>query len=118
MPGVYAILAPRSNSVSSCVSFKSSLSLSPFHALAPFVFVFQVVFVPGHEVPMTIEKSDGGFTYDTSDLAAIKHRLTEEKVSLKECLKECLKESVRKSLKEREFERESLKEKEFERERV
>jgi len=39
----------------------------------------KVVFVPGHEVPMTIEKSDGGFTYDTSDLAAIKHRLTEEK---------------------------------------
>merc|ERR1712142_324013 len=39
----------------------------------------KVVFVPGHEVPLTIEKSDGGFTYDTSDLAALKQRLFEEK---------------------------------------
>ncbi|CAG9762915.1 unnamed protein product [Ceutorhynchus assimilis] len=31
-------------------------------------------------VPLTIIKSDGGFTYDTSDMAAIKHRLEEEKV--------------------------------------
>ena len=30
-------------------------------------------------VPLTIIKSDGGFTYDTSDMAAIKHRLEEEK---------------------------------------
>lgn len=30
-------------------------------------------------IPMTIVKSDGGFTYDTSDLAALKHRITEEK---------------------------------------
>ncbi|GLV39941.1 Arginyl-tRNA synthetase [Carabus blaptoides fortunei] len=30
-------------------------------------------------IPMTIVKSDGGFTYDTSDMAAIKHRLEEEK---------------------------------------
>ncbi|KAJ8964239.1 hypothetical protein NQ314_005038 [Rhamnusium bicolor] len=30
-------------------------------------------------IPMTIVKSDGGFTYDTSDIAAIKHRLYEEK---------------------------------------
>ena len=40
----------------------------------------QIVFIPGHEVPLTIEKSDGGFTYDTSDLAALKQRLFEEKV--------------------------------------
>ncbi|KAJ8922595.1 hypothetical protein NQ315_007625 [Exocentrus adspersus] len=33
----------------------------------------------GGTIPMTIVKSDGGFTYDTSDLAAIKHRLQEEK---------------------------------------
>lgn len=39
----------------------------------------KVVFIPGHEVPLTIEKSDGGFTYDTSDLAALKQRLFEEK---------------------------------------
>ena len=42
--------------------------------------IIQVVFIPGHEVPLTIEKSDGGFTYDTSDLAALKQRLFEEKV--------------------------------------
>lgn len=30
-------------------------------------------------VPFTIVKSDGGFTYDTSDLACIKHRVDEEK---------------------------------------
>ena len=28
---------------------------------------------------MTIIKSDGGFTYDTSDMAAIQQRITEEK---------------------------------------
>ncbi|KAI3386719.1 hypothetical protein SNEBB_000475 [Seison nebaliae] len=30
-------------------------------------------------IPLTIQKSDGGFTYDTSDLATIRHRLKEEK---------------------------------------
>lgn len=30
-------------------------------------------------IPLTIIKSDGGFTYDTSDMAAIKQRLHEEK---------------------------------------
>lgn len=30
-------------------------------------------------VPMTIVKSDGGFTYDTSDMASIRHRIHEEK---------------------------------------
>lgn len=30
-------------------------------------------------VPLTVVKSDGGFTYDTSDMAALKHRLYEEK---------------------------------------
>lgn len=29
--------------------------------------------------PLTIVKSDGGFTYDTSDMACIKHRVQEEK---------------------------------------
>lgn len=37
------------------------------------------MFVPGCSVPMTIVKSDGGFTYDTSDMAAIRHRLFDEK---------------------------------------
>ena len=30
-------------------------------------------------IPFTIQKSDGGYTYDTSDLAAFKHRICEEK---------------------------------------
>jgi len=37
------------------------------------------MFVPGAQIPMTMVKSDGGFTYDTSDMAAIKYRLFEEK---------------------------------------
>lgn len=32
-----------------------------------------------NEIPLTIIKSDGGFTYDTSDMAAIKQRVEEEK---------------------------------------
>ncbi|CAK9796524.1 Arginine--tRNA ligase, cytoplasmic [Anthophora plagiata] len=32
-----------------------------------------------NEIPLTIVKSDGGFTYDTSDLAALKQRVEEEK---------------------------------------
>ena len=31
------------------------------------------------KVPLTIIKSDGGFTYDTSDLAALRHRVEVEK---------------------------------------
>lgn len=30
-------------------------------------------------IPLTIVKSDGGFTYDTSDMAAIKHRIENER---------------------------------------
>lgn len=37
------------------------------------------MFVPEAPIPMTIVKSDGGFTYDTSDMAAIKYRLNEER---------------------------------------
>ena len=32
-----------------------------------------------NDIPLTIVKKDGGFTYDTSDLAAIKQRVEEEK---------------------------------------
>ena len=39
----------------------------------------KVVFVPGQQIPLTVEKSDGGYTYDTSDMAALYHRVTEEK---------------------------------------
>ena len=38
----------------------------------------KVMFGPGCEIPMTLIKSDGGFTYDTSDLATIRNRLHEE----------------------------------------
>lgn len=38
----------------------------------------KLVFVEGHSVPLTIVKSDGGFTYDTSDLAALRHRIDKE----------------------------------------
>jgi arginyl-tRNA synthetase len=31
------------------------------------------------QAPLTIVKSDGGFTYDTSDMAALRHRIEEEK---------------------------------------
>jgi arginyl-tRNA synthetase len=36
------------------------------------------MFIPGIDVPMTIVKTDGSFTYDTSDMATIKQRLHEE----------------------------------------
>ena len=39
----------------------------------------KVMFVEGHKIPMTLVKSDGGYTYDTSDMAAIKQRLHAEK---------------------------------------
>jgi arginyl-tRNA synthetase len=42
----------------------------------------KIVFAPGCSVPLTIVKSDGGYTYDTSDLAAIKNRLNTEKAEL------------------------------------
>nr|CAI29693.1 hypothetical protein [Pongo abelii] len=42
----------------------------------------KIVFVPGCSIPLTILKSDGGYTYDTSDLAAIKQRLFEEKAMI------------------------------------
>lgn len=34
---------------------------------------------PGNGIPLTIVKSDGGFTYDTSDMAAVKQRVEEER---------------------------------------
>lgn len=39
----------------------------------------KLVFPSNCETPMILVKSDGGFTYDTSDLAALRQRLTEEK---------------------------------------
>lgn len=37
-----------------------------------------IVFADGISVPLTIQKSNGAFTYDTSDLAALRHRAMEE----------------------------------------
>lgn len=42
----------------------------------------KIVFAPGQSVPLTIVKSDGGYTYDTSDLAALHQRLFEEKADV------------------------------------
>lgn len=35
------------------------------------------VFVPGYAVPVMLQKSDGGFGYDSTDMAALKYRLQE-----------------------------------------
>lgn len=39
----------------------------------------KVMFGRPDRIPYTIVKSDGGFTYDTSDMATIKYRLHEQK---------------------------------------
>lgn len=38
----------------------------------------KIAWSPDTNVPLTLVKSDGGFTYDTSDMAAIWQRLHEE----------------------------------------
>ncbi len=38
----------------------------------------KVMFAPGLSVPLTVVKSDGGYTYDTSDMAAIRQRIHDE----------------------------------------
>lgn len=42
----------------------------------------KLVFVPGQSIPLTVVKSDGGYTYDTSDLAALSQRLFQEKADI------------------------------------
>ncbi|XP_060746955.1 arginine--tRNA ligase, cytoplasmic [Tachysurus vachellii] len=42
----------------------------------------KIIFAPGNSVPLTVVKSDGGYTYDTSDLAALHQRLFEEKADV------------------------------------
>lgn len=37
------------------------------------------MYAEGAVVPLTVIKSDGGFTYDTSDMACIKYRIEELK---------------------------------------
>ena len=41
----------------------------------------KILKVPSEKVPLTIVKSDGGFTYDTSDMAALKQRVKDEKAN-------------------------------------
>ena len=38
-----------------------------------------VAFAPNMKVPLIMLKSDGGYTYDTSDMAALQQRLVDEK---------------------------------------
>lgn len=42
----------------------------------------KIVFTPGQSIPLTVVKSDGGYTYDTSDLAALRQRLFDEKADI------------------------------------
>ena len=37
----------------------------------------KVINIPGYDLPLTVIKSDGGVTYDTTDLAALKYRLVD-----------------------------------------
>jgi|LauGreDrversion4_2_1035121.scaffolds.fasta_scaffold195777_2 arginyl-tRNA synthetase len=37
------------------------------------------IFVPKRKVPLMVQKSDGGYGYDTTDLAALRFRANEEK---------------------------------------
>ena len=41
-----------------------------------------LVWPNGIDIPLTVVKSDGGYTYDTSDLAAIQQRLEDEKADI------------------------------------
>ena len=45
------------------------------------IFIENAAFVnrDGEKLPLMIQKSDGGYNYDTTDLAAMYHRITEEK---------------------------------------
>jgi arginyl-tRNA synthetase len=36
------------------------------------------IFVPKRKVPLMVQKSDGGYGYDTTDLAAIRYRANDE----------------------------------------
>ena len=39
----------------------------------------KICWAPGQSIPLTVVKSDGGYTYGTSDLAALHYRLNEDK---------------------------------------
>ncbi|PRW45481.1 arginine--tRNA chloroplastic mitochondrial-like isoform X2 isoform B [Chlorella sorokiniana] len=40
------------------------------------------VFVEGKEIPLIVQKSDGGFGYASTDMAAVKHRVEQEKAAV------------------------------------
>ncbi|KAM4620810.1 arginine--tRNA ligase, cytoplasmic [Polymixia lowei] len=42
----------------------------------------KIVFAPGQSIPLTVVKSDGGYTYDTSDLAALRQRIFVENADI------------------------------------
>lgn len=37
------------------------------------------IFIPKQKVPLMVQKGDGGFNYDTTDLAALRYRIDEQK---------------------------------------
>lgn len=66
-----------------CCHFLSRFStIGPYYFYLPGKLVTEdgrkVLFVPGQKVPLTVVKSDGGYTYDTSDLAALRQRVDDE----------------------------------------
>lgn len=63
-------------------SFYQSRMIKLVEELEPIIIKqegMKVLFPKGFTIPYILVKSDGGFTYDTSDLAAAKYRLFEEK---------------------------------------
>ena len=55
----------------------SACSMQPYNIITRWI-----VRIPDCENPLIMVKSDGGFTYDTSDMAAIRQRLVDEKGNL------------------------------------
>jgi len=61
--------------------FKSIDRFLHFNVFQPFAGILvteegrKLIFPKGSQFPLTVVKSDGGFTYDTSDLACIKQRI-------------------------------------------
>ena len=39
------------------------------------------VFVPKRKVPLMVQKSDGGYGYDTTDITAMRYRVSEQKAT-------------------------------------
>jgi arginyl-tRNA synthetase len=37
------------------------------------------IFLENFKIPLMVQKSDGGFNYDSTDMAAIKYRIFEQK---------------------------------------